>query len=104
MHVFYLDVAYVYNGFKCFSCVFRSVSDACFKCFVIFRRMLQLLHMDVSKLDRVLHLPPRLFYCLGSVSDAGRQRWAPCACGRVQQARHGQAGVRQGASIRTFKC
>jgi hypothetical protein len=30
MHVFYLDVAYVYNGFKCF-CKF---SDACFKCFI----------------------------------------------------------------------
>jgi hypothetical protein len=31
MQVFYLDVSYVYNGFKCFSGVFASVSDACFK-------------------------------------------------------------------------
>ena len=30
MQVFYRDVAYVYNGFKCFSSVFASVSDACF--------------------------------------------------------------------------
>jgi hypothetical protein len=28
---------YVYNGFKCFSGVFASVSDACFKCFICFQ-------------------------------------------------------------------
>jgi hypothetical protein len=60
LQVFYLDVVYVCNDFKCFSCVFASVSDECFKCFIVFRRMLQLLHMDVSKLDWGLHLPPRL--------------------------------------------
>jgi hypothetical protein len=32
--VFYLNVAYVYNDFKCFSIVFISVPDACFKCFI----------------------------------------------------------------------
>jgi hypothetical protein len=32
--VFYLDVAYVCNGFQVFSCVFSSVSEACFKCFI----------------------------------------------------------------------
>jgi hypothetical protein len=63
----YLDVAYVShircnccagcNGFqfffKCFRSVFPSVSSA-------FRRMLQLLYLDVSEADRVLHLssPP----------------------------------------------
>jgi hypothetical protein len=51
MQVFYLDVAYVYNGFECFSDVFASVSDACFKCFICFSHMLQLLHLDVSKLN-----------------------------------------------------
>jgi hypothetical protein len=60
LQVFYLDVVYVCNNFKNFSCVFASVSDECFKCFIVFRRMLQLLHMDVSKLDWELHLPPRL--------------------------------------------
>jgi hypothetical protein len=34
LQVFYLDVAYVWNGFKCFSCVFASISYACFKCFI----------------------------------------------------------------------
>jgi hypothetical protein len=48
------------NGFKCFSGVFASVSDAYFKCYIVLRRMLQLLHLDVSKLDRLLHLPTRL--------------------------------------------
>jgi hypothetical protein len=33
--VFYLDVAYVFSiVFKCFSDVFASVSNACFKCFI----------------------------------------------------------------------
>jgi hypothetical protein len=33
MQVFYMDVAYVYNSFKCFLGIFASVSDACFICF-----------------------------------------------------------------------
>jgi len=42
-----------YMVFKCFSGVFASVSS-------IFRRMLQVLYLDVSKEDRVLHLPSLL--------------------------------------------
>ena len=48
MQVFYLDVAYVYNGFKCFHVffqVFQTHVSFIFKC------MLNLLHLDVSKLD-----------------------------------------------------
>jgi hypothetical protein len=41
--------------FKCFWDVFASVSDACFKCFICFF-MLQLLHMDISKVAQVLHM------------------------------------------------
>jgi hypothetical protein len=37
MQVFYLDVAYVYNGFKCFSDVFANVLNTCFKCFICFQ-------------------------------------------------------------------
>jgi hypothetical protein len=40
---------------QCFSGVFVSVSDACFNCFICLLRMLQLLHLDVSKVDRGLH-------------------------------------------------
>jgi hypothetical protein len=61
--VFYLDVPYVYNGFKCFSCVFARFQTH-FKFSFVFRRMLQLMHLDVSKLDQVLHLPT----CLSVVS------------------------------------
>jgi hypothetical protein len=47
--------AYVCNGFQMFLGVSASVSHACFKCFICFF-MLQLLHLDVSKVDRVLHM------------------------------------------------
>jgi hypothetical protein len=58
--VFYLDVAYVLqyssSGFRVFLQVFQMhVSNVSSD----FRRMLQMLHLDVSKLDRVLHLHPR---------------------------------------------
>jgi hypothetical protein len=71
MQVFYLDVAYAYNGFKCFCKCFRRM----FQIFLfVFRHILQLLHLDVSKLDRVLHRPHRLFCYLASVLGAGRRR------------------------------
>jgi hypothetical protein len=34
LQVFYMDVAYVCNGFQMFSDVFASGSDTCFKCFI----------------------------------------------------------------------
>jgi hypothetical protein len=34
LQVFYMDVAYVCNGFQVFSYVFAIVSDTCFKCFI----------------------------------------------------------------------
>ena len=47
LQVFYLDVAYVCNGFQAFfRCFCSSVSS-------IFRRILQLLHRDVSNVDQV---------------------------------------------------
>jgi hypothetical protein len=36
----------------------------------VFRRMLQVLHVDVSKVDRVLHLPPRLLLHRPGVSSS----------------------------------
>jgi hypothetical protein len=60
LQVFYLDVVYVLQWFQVMFRYFASVSDLYFKCFIVFRRMLQLLYIDVSKLDRVLHLPPHL--------------------------------------------
>jgi len=57
LQVFYLDVAYVCNGFQTFLGVFfhvfhkhvSSVSS-------IFIRMLQVLHLYVLKVDQVLHM------------------------------------------------
>jgi hypothetical protein len=50
---FILMLHMLYNGFKCFfSGVFASVSSA-------FRRILQVLHLDVLKVEWVLHLRPR---------------------------------------------
>jgi hypothetical protein len=47
---FYLDVAYVCNGFKCFCKCFQThVSSVSF-----------ILHLNVLKVDGVLHLPPHL--------------------------------------------
>jgi hypothetical protein len=79
LQVFYLDVAYVLQWIQVFFWFFSSVLDACFKCFIIFRRMLHLLHLDISKLDRI---SPLVFYCLVSVSGVGsegRQRRSPLA-------------------------
>jgi hypothetical protein len=46
--------AYVCNGFQLF---LQSVSDACFECFIyLFFYMLQVLYLDVSKVDRMLHI------------------------------------------------
>jgi hypothetical protein len=42
--------------FKCILGVFVSVSDACFKCFICLFLMLQLLHLNISKVDQVLHM------------------------------------------------
>jgi len=39
--------------FKCFSGVFASVSDTCFKCFIC---LFSILYLNVSKIDRVLHM------------------------------------------------
>jgi hypothetical protein len=56
LKVFYLDVVYVCNGFQVFISVFVSVSSTCFKCFICLFFMLQVLHLNISKVDRVLHM------------------------------------------------
>ena len=42
--------------FKCFSRVFADVSDTYFKCFIYLLLYVEVLHLDVSKVDRVLHM------------------------------------------------
>jgi hypothetical protein len=57
--VFHLDVAmFVMDKhvfFKFFWC-FVNVLDVCCKCFSYFRRMLQVFHLNVAKVDRMLHM------------------------------------------------
>jgi hypothetical protein len=47
--MFHLDVVFVCNDFQMFSGVLANVSDFCFKYFIFFFCMLQLLYLDVSK-------------------------------------------------------
>jgi hypothetical protein len=61
MHVFYSDVAYGCNGFQvCFRCVFQVFYKHVSSVSTTFTRMLQVLYLDVSKVDWVLDLlsPP----------------------------------------------
>jgi uncharacterized membrane protein len=51
--VFYLDIVYVCNSF---SIIFASILDACFKYFMCLFFMLQVLHLDISKVVRLLHM------------------------------------------------
>ena len=67
LQVFYLYVAYV---LQCFLSVFHVFLQV-FQMHVsiissVFFYMLQVLHLDILKVDRVLHLPPHLLLpCLG---------------------------------------
>jgi hypothetical protein len=57
MQVFYLNVAYVCNGFQVFfMCVLQVFQKHVLSVSSVFRRMLQVLHLDVSKVDRVLQM------------------------------------------------
>ena len=40
----------------CCKWLYMHVSIACFKCFICLRRMLQMFYLDVSKVDRALHM------------------------------------------------
>ena len=111
LQMFYLDacvhVAMVFKYFMCFLQVFQMhVSNVLF----VFGRMLQLLHLNVLKLVRVLHLPPRLSiispWCQVREGRGGLhwRRAGPRACGRrSRQDVGGQAqDVRRGAAARAL--
>jgi hypothetical protein len=84
--------------FRCFA----SVSDICCKCFSYFGRMLQVFHLDVTKLDLVLHM----LHWYPAAAAAGAQTvsracaWEASGARAVSYAggRHGPCmGVRNGA-------
>jgi hypothetical protein len=77
----YLDVTYVVNilsgccisvalVFKCFMCFFQVFQMHVSNVSSVFIRMLQVLYLDVSKVDRVLHLSPRLLLSRFGVSSS----------------------------------
>jgi hypothetical protein len=59
LQLFYLDVCiclqWLHMCFQVFFC-FASISDVCCKCFICFGCMLQVFHLNVTKVDRVLHM------------------------------------------------
>jgi hypothetical protein len=57
LQVFYLDVAYVCNSFMCFQVFLQVFQMHILSVSSIFIRMLQMLYLDVSKVNWVLHLP-----------------------------------------------
>ena len=81
LHIFSNDL------FNRFSSIFTSVSDVRCKCFSCFERTLQISHLDVSKVDWVLHLLPRLLLPRLGVSSFFQCWWCsddmgPCGDGR----------------------
>jgi hypothetical protein len=69
LQVFYLDNAYACNDFSSVFKRFASVLNVCCKYFSCFRRMLQLFHLNVAKLDLVLHI----FQLFQTDEQAGQQ-------------------------------
>jgi hypothetical protein len=67
------------NGFKCFSGVFASILDACFKYFICLQTYVAM-HLYILKVDRVLHLSPhRMLSRLGISSPPPSAGWTPAA-------------------------
>jgi hypothetical protein len=92
LQVFYMDVTYVCNGFhaffRCFLQVFQKhVLSVSF----VFKRMLYIFYLDVSKIDQVLHMlqcHPPTAAARGGVRGQTRHRR------RVGQARRPDARIR----------
>jgi hypothetical protein len=96
LHVFYLDIAYVCNGFQVFlyvcfcKCFKRHVSSVS----TVFRRMLQLLHLDVSKVDQML-CTEWAWETVWSTSE----RRGPRMSARKHRRRHSRAGASAGHRV-----
>jgi hypothetical protein len=60
LQLFYLDIAYVCNSFTCFQVFLQVFQMHVLSISSVFIRMLQMLHLDILKVDQVLHLSPRL--------------------------------------------
>jgi hypothetical protein len=54
--MFHLDIVYLCNCFQMFLGVFASVLYICLSVLFVFFCMLQILYLNVSKIDQVLHM------------------------------------------------
>jgi hypothetical protein len=92
MQVFYLNVAYVYIVFKCFSGVFANVSDACFKSFICFQTYVTIVASGCFKTKSSVASPssPFLLSYLG-VSRGKAEAVPTSAGGRIKRDVGGQA-------------
>jgi hypothetical protein len=73
LQVFYLDVAYVCNRFQVLSGVFQVFQTHILSVSFISFCMLQVLHLDVLKVDRMLYM--------GCLWEAGEGASDPCTSG-----------------------
>jgi hypothetical protein len=70
--------------FRCFA----SVSDVCYKCFSCFGHMLQVFHLDVAKVDLVLHMLQWDPYVAVAGAPLSQRRWSPRTGMRHGQVSH----------------
>ena len=76
--MFYLDVAYVYDSFKCFLVFLQVFPAHVSSVSLVLRHMFQVLYLNVSKVDWVLHLSPHLLLPrLDVASTANEVRHGP---------------------------
>ena len=88
--------------FAMFFKFFSGVSDVCFKCFICHFFMLQVLHLDIAKIDRMLHVrcawkagggtsSPHAGMWRGSprTGDASvvERHWPTCGCTKTDYSR-----------------
>jgi hypothetical protein len=67
--MFYLDVSNVDLGVAHVAMAIHACFKRMFQVFLYFRRMLQMFHLDVSKVDMVLHMWLWLYTHVSSVSS-----------------------------------
>ena len=105
LQVFYLDVTYVCNGFSRVSKCFASISDACYKYFSCFVRILQVFCLNVLKIDwDVEHIAcdhpatTTCCSCLGTVyARGGAEGWSTFR----QRAREARGDSGRGTGVPT---
>jgi hypothetical protein len=114
---FHLDVPMFCNGytyaFKFFLGVLQVFQTLCCRYFSCFGRILQVFHLDVAKVDRMLHMlngsmgptcRSHLLQLLGRCRAGGRRPGGVGPTWAHQTSRHGKRGVGKRTSKRASVC